>query len=86
MPVRSVQLVRSLRIAAAALGLFVATAAAFQEPARDQPLPDVRKLGPQVGDRVPEFTLSDQNGRQWTLASLIGPRGLMLVFFRSADW
>ena len=87
MPVRpAVQLERSLRIVAALLGLFVATAAAFQEPARDQAPPDVQKLGPQVGDRVPEFTLADQNGRQWTLASLVGAKGLMLVFFRSADW
>ena len=49
-------------------------------------LPDVQKLGPQVGDRVPDFTLLDQNGRSRTLTSLLGPQGLMLVFFRSADW
>ena len=49
-------------------------------------LPDVQKLGPQVGARVPDFTLTDQEGRSHTLASLLGPRGLMLVFFRSADW
>lgn len=48
--------------------------------------PDVQKLGPQVGSRVPDFTLSDQNGRQRSLQSLMGPRGLMLVFSRSADW
>jgi cytochrome oxidase Cu insertion factor (SCO1/SenC/PrrC family) len=50
------------------------------------PLPDVQSLGPQVGDRVPDFTLVDQNGRSRTLTSLMGPKGLMLVFFRSADW
>jgi len=50
------------------------------------PLPDVQKLGPQVGTRVPEFTLLDQNGQSRTLTSLMGPKGLMLVFFRSADW
>src|SRR5262245_40740016 len=49
-------------------------------------LPDVQKLGPQVGSRVPDFTLRDQQGQSRTLASLIGPKGLMLVFFRSADW
>ena len=48
--------------------------------------PDIQKLGPQVGERVPDFTLTDQEGRSRTLASLLGPRGLMLVFFRSADW
>ena len=49
-------------------------------------LPDVQKLGPQIGERVPDFTLNDQRGRSRTLASLFGAKGLMLVFFRSADW
>jgi len=49
-------------------------------------LPDVQKLGPQIGTRVPDFTLLDQKGQPRTLTSLIGPKGLMLVFFRSADW
>jgi len=49
-------------------------------------LPDVQQLGPQVGSRVPDFTLTDQRGQQRTLASLMGRNGLMLVFFRSADW
>jgi cytochrome oxidase Cu insertion factor (SCO1/SenC/PrrC family) len=47
---------------------------------------DVSKLGPQVGQRVPNFSLKDQNGKAWTLASIMGPKGAMLVFFRSADW
>jgi cytochrome oxidase Cu insertion factor (SCO1/SenC/PrrC family) len=49
-------------------------------------LPDIQQLGPKVGERVPDFTLTDTQGRSRTLASLLGPRGLMLVFFRSADW
>ena len=49
-------------------------------------MPDVQSLGPQVGTRVPDFTLADQRGRPRTLASLMGPKGLMLVFIRSADW
>ena len=48
--------------------------------------PDVSKIGPQVGDRVPEFSLVDQNGAPRTLRSAIGKNGMMLVFFRSADW
>lgn len=47
---------------------------------------DVSTLGPQVGERVPDFRLTDQNGTQQTLQSLMGRRGLMLVFIRSADW
>jgi len=48
--------------------------------------PDVSKLGPQVGDTVPDFTLPDQDGAEHSLKSLMGPKGLVLVFFRSADW
>jgi hypothetical protein len=47
---------------------------------------DVSKLGPQVGQRVPDFSLLDQSGRVRTLQSVMGPRGAMLVFLRSADW
>ena len=47
---------------------------------------DVSKLGPQVGDRVPGFNLPDQTGRTWTLPSVMGPKGAMIVFYRSADW
>ena len=35
---------------------------------------------------MPDFTLLDQKGQSRTLASLMGPKGLMLVFYRSADW
>lgn len=47
---------------------------------------DVSKLGPQVGQRVPDFSLNDQTGKTWTLQAIMGPRGAMLVFYRSADW
>jgi hypothetical protein len=47
---------------------------------------DVSAIGPQIGQRVPEFSGVDQFGRSHTLASLAGPDGVMLVFFRSADW
>ena len=47
---------------------------------------DVASLGPQVGERVPAFSLPDQNGQVRTLESVLGPRGAMLLFHRSADW
>lgn len=47
---------------------------------------DVSRLGPQVGERVPEFSLPDQRGEIWTRESIMGPAGAMLVFIRSADW
>ncbi|PYS23226.1 MAG: hypothetical protein DMG11_25695 [Acidobacteria bacterium] len=47
---------------------------------------DVSKLGPQVGERIPDFSLKDQNGNTQTLRSIMGSKGAMLVFVRSADW
>ena len=47
---------------------------------------DLSKLGPQVGARVPDFNLKDAAGKEWTLQSIMGPKGAMLVFYRSADW
>ena len=47
---------------------------------------DVASLGPQVGERVPAFSLPDQNGRVQTLGSILGPKGAILLFHRSADW
>lgn len=47
---------------------------------------DVTRLGPAVGAAAPAFSLTDQNGRAQTLSSVAGPKGTMLVFFRSADW
>ena len=47
---------------------------------------DVTTLGPQVGERVPDFNLPDQNGRKHSLQSLMGPNGILLLFHRSAEW
>ena len=42
--------------------------------------------GPAVGTKVPDFQAPDQDGKVHTLNDLMGRNGLMLVFFRSADW
>jgi hypothetical protein len=47
---------------------------------------DVTTLGPQPGAAALDFSLNDQAGRPRTLTSVAGPKGTMLVFFRSADW
>jgi len=73
----------SHRVASAALALLAGSAMAQDlEPSRI----DVSALGPQVGERIPEFSLPDQNGEIWTRESIMGPNGAMLVFVRSADW
>jgi cytochrome oxidase Cu insertion factor (SCO1/SenC/PrrC family) len=58
------------------------TLAAAQAPA---PAPKIQ-TGPEVGSVLPNFEAPDQQGKTQTLATLTGPKGLMLVFFRSADW
>jgi hypothetical protein len=75
------------RLSGVAAGAVVALALAAAVAAQQPPaMPDVQKLGPQVGQPVPAFTLSDQLGRPRTIKSLMGEKGLMLVFSRSADW
>ena len=44
------------------------------------------KTGPEVGSTVPAFEAPDQNGRLENLQSILGPKGALLVFYRSADW
>jgi peroxiredoxin len=45
------------------------------------------ELGPVVGSEVPSFgTPDDHNGKQRSLESLMGEKGLVLVFYRSAGW
>ncbi len=53
-----------------------------------QPPPKVnlQQLGPQIGQKAPDFELQDQSGKKWSRDSVMGPNGVMLVFFRSADW
>jgi hypothetical protein len=56
-----------------------------QSPTEPTPI-DVQKLGPEVGSTVPGFNLTDQHGVLRSLHSVMGPKGVVLVFFRSADW
>ncbi|HTC32878.1 MAG TPA: hypothetical protein VK724_05885 [Bryobacteraceae bacterium] len=42
--------------------------------------------GPEPGERIPAFSLPDQKGDPRSVPDLAGPKGLLLVFYRSADW
>jgi len=71
---------------AAAIGVLAQTAA---ERPRLRPVPSAgqnMKTGPEPGQKIPSFELADQHGKRQNLASLAGPKGLMLAFVRSADW
>ena len=74
---------RSVPASVFVLALCAATMLTAQQPA---PPVNTSTLGPQVGATVPPISGVDQFGTAQTLASLSGPKGLMLVFSRSADW
>ena len=42
--------------------------------------------GPPIGAALPAVAAADQTGAQRDLASLAGEQGLLLFFFRSANW
>ena len=37
---------------------------------------------PRVGEKAPEFSLPDQDGKQVTLSDLLSPKGAVLIFYR----
>jgi hypothetical protein len=76
--------VDALRLAAMTGVMLAAVVSAQQPPPRTTV--EIAGLGPQVGTRVPGFSLPDHLGRTQTLESIMGAKGAMLVFFRSADW
>ncbi|MDA2932838.1 peroxiredoxin family protein [Acidobacteria bacterium AH-259-D05] len=78
---------RRLRVLVVAIFILGMTwAAKAQTPRPERVKIDVSRLGPQVGEQIPDFSLKDQAGKTWTRSSIMGPKGAMLVFVRSADW
>ena len=69
-----------------ALAIAVLAAATTVLAAQAPPAVDTSAIGPQVGAVAPAFSGIDQFGKPHTLAAAMGPKGAMLVFFRSADW
>ena len=62
----------------------------FGVPASDAqqspPKINLERLGPQIGEKAPDFELQDQSGKKWSRDSVMGTNGAVLVFIRSADW
>jgi peroxiredoxin len=47
---------------------------------------DASGIGVAARAKAPGFELPDSSGRKHSLTSLMDRHGLVLVFFRSADW
>ena len=45
-----------------------------------------RDYGPPLGSPMPVFELRDQDGKIRTLKNFLGPKGALILFYRSADW
>ena len=63
------------------LGLATTLIAATASAASGSPAP-----GPEPGTLAPAFEAVDQEGISRDFQSLTGENGLLLLFFRSADW
>jgi hypothetical protein len=61
------------------LVVLVSLGVALNLAAQDMP-------GVPAGKPAPPFRARDQFAKEQTLSSLMGPKGLVLLFFRSADW
>jgi peroxiredoxin len=44
------------------------------------------EVGLRTGQKAPDFSARDQFGKTQTLDTLRGPKGTVLLFYRSADW
>jgi Peroxiredoxin len=79
---------RAQHVLAFGLALFTIGIGQAREPQTGSPAVkvDVDSVGPKVGASLPNFTLLDQRGEPHSLKSLLGPKGAVIVFFRSADW
>jgi peroxiredoxin len=59
------------------LSLFI-SALALQTPSSE--------YGPKVGDKAPDFTLSDSKGNTYRLSDYKGDKVVVIEFFRSGGW
>jgi hypothetical protein len=61
-------------------------AAASGQESRQASEAVARPIGLEIGQEAPAFVLMDQFGHEQSNKTLKGPKGTVLLFFRSADW
>lgn len=68
--------------------LFVVVTSAFasgqENPAANRG--SASSVGLEIGQQAPAFALPDQFGHEHSNETLKGPKGTVILFFRSADW
>ena len=72
-----------------AVALGVVSVSAADDRPRLRPLPAESRnarTGPLVGSHIPGLDVTDSNGQRQNFETLRGPKGLVLLFARSADW
>jgi hypothetical protein len=61
-----------------------APASGQEDPSMNKTFPP--SVGLEIGQQAPTFALADQFGHTHSNETLKGPKGTVLLFFRSADW
>jgi len=65
------------------IALLALTSGQAKPPADDGAVP---AIGLAIGQPAAAFSLRDQFGHEQSNSTLKGPKGTVLLFFRSADW
>jgi hypothetical protein len=75
-----------MKIAIAVLFVVVSSAfvSALENPATNHA--SASSVGLEIGQQAPAFALQDQFGHEHSNETLKGPKGTVILFFRSADW
>ena len=75
-----------MRRAMTVLCLFIMLAGGIAQEKSASQQPASPSIGLPIGAKEPAFELRDQFDRSESNATLKGPKGTILLFFRSADW
>jgi cytochrome oxidase Cu insertion factor (SCO1/SenC/PrrC family) len=75
-----------MKIAVAVLIVVVSSAFATGQENPPTNHGSASSVGLEIGQQAPTFALPDQFGHEHTNETLKGPKGTVILFFRSSDW